>query len=145
MEEVNTVAKIVSQLLASGKWTNKEGVTTSLTKNDILIVAPYNAQVSALADKLPGMRIGTVDKFQGQEAPVVIYSMAASTVEEAPRGISFLFNPNRLNVATSRAMSACILVASPKLFDADCRSIDQMKSTNSLCTFKEIAILVNVT
>ncbi len=139
MEEVNVVAKIVSKLLASGKWTNKDGLTTSLTKEDILIVAPYNAQVSALAEKLPGMRIGTVDKFQGQEAPVVIYSMAASTVEEAPRGISFLFNPNRLNVATSRAKSICILVASPKLFDADCRSIEQMKWANALCKFGEMA------
>jgi uncharacterized protein len=67
MEEVNTIAEIVAQLLASGKWTNKVGVTTSLTKDDILIVAPYNAQVSALTEKLPGMRIGTVDKFQGQD------------------------------------------------------------------------------
>jgi uncharacterized protein len=139
MEEVNVVAKIVTQLLASGKWTNKDGLTTSLAKEDILIVAPYNAQVSALAEKLPSMSIGTVDKFQGQEAPVVIYSMAASTIEEAPRGISFLFNPNRLNVATSRAKSICILVASPELFDADCKSIEQMKWANALCKFGEMA------
>ncbi len=135
IEEVNTVTKIVTQLLSAGKWTNKEGATAALTKDDILIVAPYNAQVSALTEKLPGMRIGTVDKFQGQEAPVVIYSMAASTVEEAPRGISFLFNRNRLNVATSRAKSVCILVAEPKLFDADCRSIEQMKLANAMCQF----------
>lgn len=138
MEEVSAVEKIVSQLLASGEWTDKDRVTTSLTKDNILIVAPYNAQVSALQEKLPGMRVGTVDKFQGQEAPVVIYSMAASTVEEAPRGISFLFNPNRLNVATSRAKSICILVASPKLFDADCRSIEQVKWANGLCRYLEL-------
>lgn len=142
MEEVNAVAKIVAQLLASGKWTNKEDITTSLVKDDILIVAPYNAQVSALQEKLPGMRIGTVDKFQGQEAPVVVYSMAASTVEEAPRGISFLFNPNRLNVATSRAKSVCILVASPKLFNADCRSIDQMSWANGICHYADLARVI---
>lgn len=143
LEEVSTVTKIVSQLLSSGQWTNKDGLTTSLTKDDILIVAPYNAQVSALQEKIPGMRIGTVDKFQGQEAPVVIYSMAASTVEEAPRGISFLFNPNRLNVATSRAKSVCILVASPKLFDAECRSIEQMRWTNVLCNFGNMAVTLS--
>jgi uncharacterized protein len=80
-----------------------------------------------------------VDKFQGQEAPVVIYSMAASTIEEAPRGISFLFNPNRLNVASSRAKSICILVASPELFDADCKSIEQMRWANALCKYGEMA------
>ncbi|MBX2898580.1 MAG: hypothetical protein KF775_02960 [Cyclobacteriaceae bacterium] len=108
----------------------------------MLIIAPFNAQVSALTEKLPDMRIGTVDKFQGQAAPVVIYSMAASTVEDAPRGISFLFNPNRINVATSRAKSVCILVASPKLFEADCRSIDQMRWTNIMCRYRELCTVV---
>ncbi|HEV8513580.1 MAG TPA: TM0106 family RecB-like putative nuclease, partial [Cyclobacteriaceae bacterium] len=139
IEEINVVEKIVFQLLASSKWTNKEGVTAPLSKDDILIVAPYNAQVSALTEKLPGMRVGTVDKFQGQEAPVVIYSMAASTIEDAPRGISFLFNPNRLNVATSRAKSVCILVVSPKLFDANCITIEQLRWINSFSMFQELS------
>lgn len=89
-------------------WINAEGKKTNLQKEDILIVAPYNAQVSALREKLPGMKIGTVDKFQGQEAPVVIYSTTSSSPEDAPRGMSFLYHPNRLNVATSRAkMHVC--------------------------------------
>ncbi len=138
-EEIDTVIEIVNELVALGQWTSSKKETRSLTKDDILIVAPYNAQVAALLEKLPDMRIGTVDKFQGQEAPVVIYSMTASTVEDAPKGMSFLFNPNRLNVATSRAKSVCILVASPKLFEAACNTIDQMRWTNALCAFKERA------
>ena len=107
--------------------------------NDILIVAPYNAQVAALSERLPGMRIGTVDKFQGQEAPVVVYSMTASSVEDAPKGMTFLFNPNRLNVATSRAKGICILVASPKLFEPECKTIDQMRWANAMCRYREMA------
>jgi uncharacterized protein len=138
LEEISVVSQIASQLL-SGKWTNAKGETHPLNKDDILVVAPYNAQVSALLEKLPSLRVGTVDKFQGQEAPIVIYSMTASSVEDAPKGISFLFNPNRLNVATSRARGICILVASPKLFEPGCNTIDQMRWANALCSFKEIA------
>jgi uncharacterized protein len=139
-EEIAAVTQIVHKLLSSGEWTNAKGETRPLTKNDILIVAPYNSQVAALIEKLPDMRIGTVDKFQGQEAPVVVYSMTASTVEDAPKGMSFLFNPNRLNVATSRAKSVCILVASPKLFEPECKTIDQMRWANAICAFNESAI-----
>jgi superfamily I DNA and/or RNA helicase len=139
-EEVSAVAEIVAKLLSSGQWTNAKGETLPLQKEDILIVAPYNAQVAALTEKLPGMRIGTVDKFQGQEAPVVIYSMTASSVEDAPKGMSFLFNPNRLNVATSRAKGVCILVASPKLLEPECNTIDQMRWVNTLCRFKELTL-----
>jgi uncharacterized protein len=90
-------------------------------------------------EKLPGMRIGTVDKFQGQEAPVVIYSMTSSSPEDAPRGMGFLYSPNRLNVATSRAKSVCILVASPALLAPECNTIDQMKWANALCRYDELA------
>jgi predicted RecB family nuclease len=138
-EEVNAVADIVAKLLATGKWTNADGETNPLRKEDIVVVAPYNAQVAALIEKLPDMRVGTVDKFQGQEAPVVIYSMTASTVEDAPKGMNFLFNPNRFNVATSRAKSVCVLVASPKLLEPECNTVDQMRWTNALCAFKENA------
>ena len=66
----------------------------------MLVVSPYNAQVSLLTEQLPvGVRVGTVDKFQGRQAPVVIISMATSSAEDAPRGIEFLFSRNRLNVA----------------------------------------------
>lgn len=141
-EEVEAIESIVEKLLRGGKWTNAKGETRVLTKDDILIVAPYNAQVAALIEKLPDMRIGTVDKFQGQEAPVVIYSMTSSTPEDAPRGMSFLYSPNRLNVATSRAKSVCILVAAPKLLEPECHTIDQMRWANALCRFKEL-ILTN--
>ncbi|HEY0744583.1 MAG TPA: TM0106 family RecB-like putative nuclease, partial [Chryseosolibacter sp.] len=141
-EEVSPIAAIVKQLLADGNWTNTKGETAALQKDDILIVAPYNAQVAALIEKLPGMRIGTVDKFQGQEAPVVIYSMTASTVEDAPKGMSFLFNPNRLNVATTRAKSVCILVSSPDLLQPACNTIDQMRWASALCSFKSMATVV---
>jgi len=139
-EEVKAVADIIAKLLSGGQWTNNKGETKALRKEDILIVAPYNAQVAALLEKLPEMRIGTVDKFQGQEAPVVIYSMTASSVEDAPKGMSFLFNPNRLNVATSRAKSVCILVAAPKLLEPECNTIDQMRWVNTLCRFKELTL-----
>jgi predicted RecB family nuclease len=137
-EEIKIISEIVHQLLRAGTWTNARGETRNLQKEDILIVAPYNAQVAGLTEKLPGMRIGTVDKFQGKEAPVVIYSMTSSSVQDAPRGMSFLFSPNRLNVATSRAKSVCILVASPLLLEPECNTIDQMKWANALCRFREL-------
>ena len=86
----------------------------------ILVVAPYNSQVSALRRALADVhvvRVGTVDKFQGQEAPVVIYSCASSSPEDAPRGMAFLYDPHRFNVATSRAFSTVIVVANPRLFE----------------------------
>jgi uncharacterized protein len=143
-EEIDVIVSIVEKLLAKGKWTNEERETRSLQKEDILIVAPFNAQVSALREKLPGIEIGTVDKFQGQEAPVVIYSMTCSTPEDAPRGMGFLYSPNRLNVATSRAKSICILVASPRLMEPHCRTIDQMRWANALCRYKELAMTVSL-
>jgi uncharacterized protein len=95
--------------------------------------------VATLSEKLPGFRIGTVDKFQGQEAAIVIYSMTSSSPHDAPRGMGFLYNPNRLNVATSRAKSVAILVATSRLLEADCRTIDQMRWANALCRFRELA------
>ena len=86
--------------------------------------------------------MGTVDKFQGQEAPVVIYSMATSRPEDAPRGMEFLFSLNRLNVATSRAKCLAIIVASPFLFEPACQSPRQMKLANALCRFREMATIV---
>jgi uncharacterized protein len=138
-EEVEVISTLVHTILKTGMWTNSENKTSQLTKADILIVAPYNAQVAALITKLPGFSIGTVDKFQGKEAPIVIYSMTSSSVEDAPRGMNFLFSPNRLNVATSRAKSVCILVASPALLEPACNTIPQMKWANALCRYVELA------
>jgi uncharacterized protein len=140
-EEVDTITEIVDGLLKPEvKWFRSEGNKRSLVREkDILIVAPYNAQVADLSERLPGMKIGTVDKFQGQEAPVVIYSLTTSAAEDAPRGMEFLYSLNRLNVATSRAQTAVIVVGSPRLFEPDCRTPRQMQLANALCRFRELA------
>jgi predicted RecB family nuclease len=142
MEEVEAVADLVTRLTATGaQWINEKCEAARMTAEDVLVVAPYNAQVSRLAERLAstGVRVGTVDKFQGQEAPVVIYSMATSRPEDAPRGMEFLYSLNRLNVATSRARCLAILVASPRLFEPDCRTPRQMTLANALCRFREFA------
>jgi uncharacterized protein len=91
-----------------------------------------------------GIRIGTVDKFQGQEAPIVIYSATTSRPEDAPRGMEFLYSPNRLNVATSRARCAAVLIASPLLFEPECKTPRQMKLANSFCRYREMAQQISV-
>ena len=141
VEEAEKVRQIVASLLRNGAtWTNKSGVSCPITENEILIVAPYNAQVSALAASLPaGIRVGTVDKFQGQQAPVVIYSLATSTPDDAPRGMDFLYSPNRLNVAISRAQCVAIIVASPALFLVQCKTPRQMELANAFCRYLEMA------
>ncbi|MBI4172843.1 MAG: ATP-binding domain-containing protein, partial [Actinobacteria bacterium] len=107
---------------------------------DVMVVAPFNAQVNLLRERLPAdVRVGTVDKFQGQEAPVVFYSMASSSGEDIPRGLEFLLSRNRLNVAISRAQCLAHLVASPRLLEVDCRTIPQMRLANALCRFVEVA------
>jgi superfamily I DNA and/or RNA helicase len=139
-EEVERVRELVG-LLARGdvRWRDKDGDVRPLTLSDVLIVCPYNSQVDDMSRQLPGARVGTVDKFQGQEAPVVIYSMTTSSPEEAPRGMEFLYSSNRCNVATSRARGACILVASPRLFEVDCRTPRQMRLANAFCRYLELA------
>src|SRR6202022_4741164 len=124
VEEVEVVVRIVEGLLKPGvEWFRGAGNKGPLNRRkDILIVAPYNAQVSDLCARLPDLPIGTVDKFQGKEAAVVIYSMTTSSPEDAPRGMEFLYNLNRFNVATSRARCACIVVGSPRLFSPECRT-----------------------
>jgi uncharacterized protein len=111
-----------------------------VTDGDIIVVAPYNAQVNLLRELLPAdIRVGTVDKFQGQQARVVLYSMASSSGEEIPRGLEFLLSRNRLNVAISRAQCLAYLVCSPQLLEVNCRTIDQMRLANALCRFVELA------
>jgi uncharacterized protein len=103
-------------------WVDVEGARTPIRPKDVLVVAPYNAQVSALKAALPDdVPVGTVDKFQGQQAPIVIYSTATSSVEDAPPGMEFLCSPNRTNVATSRPECVMVLVGSPSLVGPDCR------------------------
>ena len=141
LEEVEAIAAIVDNLLApSVTWVDADGDSHQLEERHILVVAPYNAQVGALRERLPDeVRVGTVDKFQGQEAPVVNYSVASSSAEDAPRGMSFLYNPDRLNVATSRARCACILVGAPQILEPDCRTPEHMRWANGLCRFREMA------
>jgi predicted RecB family nuclease len=129
-EEAEAVGAEVKRLLAAG-----------VAAADVMVVAPYNAQVNLLRERLPeGVRVGTVDKFQGQEAKVVLYSLASSSGEDVPRGLEFLLSRNRLNVAISRAQCLAYLVASPRLLEVNCRTIDQMRLANALCRFVELAV-----
>ncbi len=139
-EEAEAIAALVKNLLATTRaWINADGVTQKFTPKEILIVAPYNAQVGRLRRLIPDVRIGTVDKFQGQEAPVVIYSMTSSSAEDAPRGMSFLYDPHRFNVAVSRARCISIVVATPALLRPECRTPHQMRMANVLCRYHEMA------
>src|SRR5262249_45828523 len=126
-EEADRIAAELERVLA-GTWSDSRGVTRSIGPGDVLVVAPYNAQVRCLRARLPAnVRVGTVDKFQGQEAPVVFFSMASSSGEEVPRNVEFLFSRNRLNVAVSRAQCLVYLVASPRLLEINCRTVEQMR------------------
>jgi len=139
-EEGQAIEKIVAEIVgAKTTWIDRKGEEKVVSLDDILIIAPYNAQVFDLKDRMPGARIGTVDKFQGQEAPIVIYSMTTSTHADAPRGMNFLYSLNRLNVATSRAKCLTILVCSPALFEPECRTPEQMRMANAFCRYLEIA------
>lgn len=148
LEEVDAVVSIARSLLQpSTTWTNADGESRPLEPKDILVVAPYNSQVSALRHALANVhvnRVGTVDKFQGQEAPVVIYSCASSSPEDAPRGMAFLYDPHRFNVATSRACSTVIVVANPRLFEPDCRTPEQMTWATGFCRFAEMAAKIRL-
>jgi hypothetical protein len=132
-EEDAAIGKTVAKLLG-GTWTEKDGSTRPMRETDIIVVAPYNAQVNALRDALPlGVRVGTVDKFQGQEAPVCLVSMTASSAEETSRGMEFLFSLNRINVAVSRAKGLALVFGAPRLREAKCNTVEQMQLVNTLC------------
>jgi predicted RecB family nuclease len=138
-EEAAAIAALVRDLVR-GEWTDAEGRTRPLGEQDIMVVAPYNAQVRCLRTALPeGVQVGTVDKFQGQQAPVVFFSMATSSGEEIPRNFDFLFSRERLNVAVSRARGMAVLVCSEELLRARCRSPGQVRLVNALCRLVELA------
>lgn len=141
-EEAERIAEIVKGLVAPGvTWTDRFGKTRPMRLNDVLIVAPYNAQVSEISRCVPGARAGTVDKFQGQEAPIVIYSLTTSNPDEAPHGMEFLFSRHRLNVAISRARSVSILVGAPRIFEPNCRTPEQMRMANAFCAYLERSVI----
>jgi len=129
IEEVEKVEEIINELFNSS--ITVEGKERKLNEDDILIVSPYNSQVYELRKKLgEKFRVGTVDKFQGQEAPVVIVSLTASNYEEAPRGIDFVLNFNRINVALSRSQCLSIVVGSPELTHLHNQSLNSIRLTN---------------
>lgn len=140
VEEAEAVVQLVENILSSNaSWRNREGAVNPVTLDDIVIIAPYNAQVFEIQERLPGAHVGTVDKFQGQEAPIAIYSMATSSYADAPRGMEFLYSSNRLNVAVSRARCLTVLVASPSVFEAECKTPRQMRLANAFCRYLEMA------
>jgi len=126
-------SQIVDELIGS-TFTDNEGNTMPITENEILVVAPYNMQVNLLKQGLDDrLKIGTIDKFQGQEAPVVIISMASSDVNESARGIDFLFDTHRLNVAISRAKALAIIVHREGLEQCSVSSVSQILKVNMFC------------
>jgi uncharacterized protein len=138
-EEIAAIRAAIAELTA-GAWTGRDGATRPLRESDIIVVAPYNAQVNALRAALPErVRVGTVDKFQGQEAPVCLVSMTASSIDEVPRGMEFLFSLNRINVAVSRAKALALVFASPRLLDARCTTVEQVRLVNTLCALPAAA------
>lgn len=140
-EEIRAI-QVVTERLRGGTWTDKEGVTRPIRNSDIIVVAPYNVQVNALRAALPDdIRVGTVDKFQGQEAPVCFVSMTTSSAAEAPRGLEFLLSLNRMNVAVSRAKGLALVFASPRLLEATCSTVEDMRLVNALCSLFELGAI----
>jgi predicted RecB family nuclease len=140
VEEALAIAQACRHLLRGGRVTDEHGMARELTADDLMVVTPYNLAARCVAERVPeGVRVGTVDLFQGQEAAVVFFAMTASSGEDAPRGIDFLFNANRLNVAVSRAQCLAVLVHSPRLLDADCHTLEAMEVVNGVCRYVEMA------
>ena len=147
-EEAQAIASLVEDLL-KGRYARADRGDADggdadrldpLRPEDIMVVSPYNAQVRCLREHLPdGVQVGTVDKFQGQEAAVCFFSMATSSGDEIPRHLEFLFSRNRLNVAISRARCLAVLVCNPELLHIRCRSAEEMRLVNALCLFVEMA------
>ncbi|MEO8418814.1 MAG: TM0106 family RecB-like putative nuclease [Methylophilaceae bacterium] len=132
-EEAQVVRELVANLITQ-KYRDGDGNIHPFTLQDILVVAPYNMQVNLLKRTLPeGARVGTVDKFQGQEAQVVLVSMTTSSEEYLPRFIEFLYSRNRMNVALSRARCLAVLIASSELTMVNGKSTNQQRLINLLC------------
>lgn len=144
-EEADEVRRLVGEVLADGGWTDAHGGTRPLRPDDVLVLTPYNAQVARIRSRLrdlPGgeqVRVGNVDKFQGQEAPVVVYSLASSSLEDAPRGFAFLYSLHRLTVALSRARAVATVVCSPALLTPVVSRPEDLRLVNALCRVQEQA------
>jgi uncharacterized protein len=137
-EEAEAIATEIERLV--GRTFRDGPIERPLRHGDVMVVAPYNAQVRLLRERLPrAVEVGTVDRFQGREAAVVFYSMASSSGEDVPRGLDFLMSRNRLNVAVSRAQCLAYVACSPRLLEVDCRTVEHVKLANALCLFVEYA------
>lgn len=144
-EEARAIGAACRDLMAGATYTDENGDVHALTPDDILVVAPYNMAVRCIREHVPdGVRVGTVDKFQGQEAPIVFYAMTSSSGEDVPRGINFLFDQHRLNVAISRAQCLAVLVCSPRLLDANASTLASMQRVDGVCRLYEVARAVEV-
>jgi uncharacterized protein len=143
-EEIDIVLAQITTMLGT-PWTNQKGEVASLTPRDFMVVAPYNDQVDLIKEacqaraELRGVQMGTVDKFQGREAPVVFFTMTTSSAQDMPRGPEFLFSRNRLNVAVSRARCLAYLVCTEELLNSRARDIDDMRLIGTLSAFVEYA------
>ena len=138
-EEAEAVRQILASLVRA-RVVDRRGVERAMTIDDVLIVAPYNLHVNLLeSPSARGARVGTVDRFQGQEAEAVVFSMATSGADEMPRDLAFLLSRNRFNVAISRARCPAVLVASPGILDIAANSVDEMKLANTFCWAVEFA------
>jgi uncharacterized protein len=136
--EAARVRELYASLLGQ-RWTDREGIVRQIGMDDILVVSPYNMQVNLLRSCLPpGALVGTVDRFQGQQAAAVLISMTTSSGDDLPRQIEFLFSRNRLNVAVSRARCYAGVIASPKLLATSCSTIEQMRLVNTLCWARNV-------
>jgi uncharacterized protein len=151
--EVAAVVKIYESVLGK-QFTDKQGNTRPIEPHDIFVIAPYNAQVQELRRQLLTSRIaasfgvtedslrqrvGTVDKAQGSEAPIVLVSYTSSSADDIPRNFEFLYSKNRFNVAVSRAQAITVVIASPELLNVNCKTIDQVRLANMLCRYVEMA------
>lgn len=140
---VGEILRLLQRKVVDSRPADAAGLERAMCASDIIVVTPYNAQRRLIAQKLKAaglsVKVGTVDKFQGQEAAVVFYSMATSSGEDVPRNMKFLFAANRFNVAVSRARALSVLVCSPQLLDTACNSPEEMALVNLLCAFAERA------
>ena len=142
-DEAAWIAEAIAGLVGRD-WTDAQGEVHALTADDVLVVAPYNAQVAEIDRAVKAKlgrhaNVGTVDKFQGREAPVAVYSMTTSSPDDAPRDLEFLYSGNRLNVAVSRARGLAVVLANPELLNVACHGPEQMRLVNALCRLVEVA------
>jgi len=143
-EEVRVVAEQITSMIGT-PWIDQHGVESPLSAEDFMVVAPYNDQVKLLQSSfqrsavLARVQVGTVDEFQGREAPVVFFTMTTSSAADMPRGPEFLFSRNRLNVAASRARCLAYLVCTEELLNSRAKTIDEMRLIGTLSAFVEFA------